>query len=88
MNDQNKKSSKALALIIVANRSLGMFKQESRNAMIELAKRKENGDNFDYEKFIKEELDRVPKTNVNPEVTKFLSSLSFFGNKSTLDKYK
>lgn len=55
------KTSKTLAAIVVSYRALGMHKAEAIEAMQELAERKANGDDFDYEAWIKEKLDEVPK---------------------------
>ena len=72
-------TSQALAAKIVAYRALGVFKDEARDAMIELAKRKDDGDDFDYENFIAEKLEEVPKSQLNPEIVSFLSSISHLG---------
>ena len=66
--------------MIVAYRSLGLFKDEAKQAMSELAKRKDQGDDFDFESFIKTKLNEVPKSDINSDVSKFLRSLSFIGN--------
>lgn len=80
-NEPNEKpTSQALAAKIVAYRALGLFKDEARAAMIELAKRKNEGDDFDYEAYIKEKLDEVPKSQLNTDVIKFMSSLAHLGN--------
>jgi hypothetical protein len=76
----DKPTSQALAAKVVAYRALGMFKEEAREAMIELAKRKDEGDDFDYEKYINEKLEEVPKTQLNTEVIKFMSSLAHLGS--------
>lgn len=76
----NKLTSEALAAMIVAYRSLGLFKDEAKQAMSELAKRKDQGDDFDFELFIKTKLNEVPKSDINSDVSKFLRSLSFIGN--------
>jgi hypothetical protein len=55
-------SSEALAAVVVAYRALGICKDDARNAMIELARRKEAGDTFDVEAFVQERLVEVPKT--------------------------
>jgi len=72
-------TNEGLCAIIVAYRSLGLFKQEARNAMIELAKRKDSGSEFDSEGFIKAELEKVPKSQVNPEVARMLASIAAIG---------
>src|SRR5271157_4960496 len=50
------KSNQGLASIIVAYRSFGIFKDEARNAMIELARRKNAGETFNIDGYIKEKL--------------------------------
>ncbi len=72
-------SSEALASMIVAYRSLGLFKEQAKEAMAELARRQDEGDNFDYESFISQKLKEVPKSDMNPEISKFLSSLAYLG---------
>ena len=76
----DKPSSEALAAMIVAYRSLGLFKDEAKQAMADLAKRRDEGDNFDFESFIDAKLNEVPKSDINSDVSKFLRSLSFIGN--------
>jgi Holliday junction resolvasome RuvABC DNA-binding subunit len=73
-------SSEALASMVVAYRSLGLFKDQAKEAMSELAKRKDEGDDFDYETFISQKLKEVPKSDMNPEISKFLSSLAYLGS--------
>lgn len=73
-------SSEALASMIVAYRSLGLFKDQAKKAMAELAKRQDEGDDFDYEAFISQKLKEVPKSEINPEISKFLSSLAYLGS--------
>ena len=68
-------SSEALAAMVVAYRSLGLFKDQAKEAMSELAKRQDEGDDFDYESFISQKMKDVPKSEINPEISKFLSSL-------------
>ena len=77
---ENIPSSKALAATVVVYRSLGFAKDEARKAMAELARRKADGDEFDYETFIKEELDKLPKPELNPQVMNIMSSLAYMGN--------
>jgi hypothetical protein len=76
----DKPTSQALAAKVVAYRALGIFKDEAREAMIELAKRKDEGDDFDFDKFIADKLAEVPKPQMKPEVMKFLSSLASMGS--------
>jgi hypothetical protein len=73
---ENNISSKTLCAIIVSYRSLGILKEESRNAMIELMVRKENGDDFDFEDFINKELEKIPKNNFDPKVISFLKNIT------------
>jgi len=73
---ENNTSSKTLCAIIVSYRSLGILKEESRNAMIELMVRKENGDDFDFEDFINKELEKIPKNNFDPKVISFLKNIT------------
>lgn len=57
-------SSKTLAAHVVAYRSLGLFREFAVKCLKELAIRKSNGDSFDYDVFIKEELDKLPKSSI------------------------
>jgi hypothetical protein len=54
-------SVQALASHIVLYKSLGLFRDFAIKCMEELAKRKANGETFDYDSFIKEELNKIPK---------------------------
>ena len=76
---EQEQSSESLAAIIIAFRALHLYRDESRNAMIELMRRKKNGDTFDFEKFIAEKLNQLPKSQLNPDVIRLLSSLSQIG---------
>lgn len=76
----NNKSSETLASIIVAYRSLGLFKDQAREAMIELYKRKSSGDTFDYDGYIKDKLKGIPKTELNQEAMAFMNSIIGLGN--------
>jgi hypothetical protein len=76
----DKPSSEALSAMIVTYRSLGLFKDEAKQAMTELAKRQDEGDDFDFESFIDAKLNEVPKSDINSDVSKFLRSLSFIGS--------
>lgn len=55
------KDSKQLAAIIVSHRLLGLEKDKAMECMAELLRRKENGDDFDYEFYIDKELEQSPK---------------------------
>jgi hypothetical protein len=72
-------SSESLAAIVVAFRYFGLYKDEARNAMIELMRRKDSGDSFDFEKFINEKFINIPKSNIDPNMVRFLNSLSIIG---------
>lgn len=58
-------SIKKLCNIIVADRYLGSLNQEAIMCMEELAKRREAGDEFDYESFIDNELKKLPVFKIN-----------------------
>jgi hypothetical protein len=53
-----------IADLIVANRYLGMFAVASVQAMIELADRRVKGNTFAYEEYITQELNKLPKLQV------------------------
>lgn len=68
MNDEEIKESMAtaspefLAAQVVVYRSLGMNKDFAISCMAELSRRKEeDGEEFDYETFIEEQLAEIPK---------------------------
>lgn len=46
--------SKTLATVIIANRVLGSFREEAKKCMIALMKRRQDGDKFEFEKFIED----------------------------------
>jgi hypothetical protein len=54
-------SSTKLAEMVVAYRYLGVYRDLAIVAMEELAKRRGNGDPFEYEGYIKEKLEAMPK---------------------------
>lgn len=62
--DTGEISSQALAAHIVAYRALGMDKDVATLCMMELATRRKNGSDFDFEKFVDEELAKIPKIPV------------------------
>jgi len=76
---ENTKSSESLAATVVAYRALGVFKSESREAMIELMQRKKDGDEFDYEKYISEKTAMVPSEGVPDGIKNFLSTMTMMG---------
>lgn len=61
--DLVKTSSESLAAQIVVYRSLGLNKKLAIACMQELSARRKAGDTFEYEKFIEEELKKIPKSN-------------------------
>lgn len=72
-----KPTSQALAAIVVAHRTLGGFKTEAKSAMAELVfRRKQEGDDFDYEKYIEEKIAALPKQEIPGQA---LNMLSFLG---------
>lgn len=56
--------SEILAAIVVAYKSLGFNKTLAIKAMNELSLRQSNGDQFDYNKFIEDELQKIPKIEI------------------------
>jgi hypothetical protein len=77
--DPSEASSEALVGMVVAFRALGICKEEARAAMIELMRRKENGDEFDFEAMIKQKFDELPKSMLDPETLNLMNSLATFG---------
>lgn len=73
-------SSEALVGMVVAFRALGVAKEEARAAMIELMRRREEGDEFDFESMIKEKINALPKSVLDPDTVKTLSGIAMFGN--------
>lgn len=63
MEDLKNLKSEALAAQVVIYRMLGINKELSIKCMEELLIRKNNSDEFDYEKYIIEELNKSPKIN-------------------------
>jgi len=59
-----------LASMVIIHRSLGAYKEEAKLCMIELMKRKAAGDEFDFEKYIKE---NESKYKVKPVIQSFAS---------------
>ena len=62
-----------LAAYVVVYRTLGINKQLAIDCMIELANRKITGSDFDYEKFIDDEVKKIPKINTDDKHSKVLS---------------
>jgi hypothetical protein len=79
----DKPSSESLAAIIVTSRVLGLFSEDSKKCMSELLKRKDEGDIFDYESYISNQIKIIEDTNNKSKndngFMKLLSSLSSMG---------
>jgi hypothetical protein len=72
-------SSEALVGMVVVFRAFGICKDEARVAMIELMRRKEAGDEFDFEAMIKQKLAELPKSMLDPEIINVMNSIASFG---------
>jgi len=82
MKDLSDKTSQGLASIVVAYRAFGFFKKEAREAMSELLLRKDrDNDPFDYETFIAQEIEKLPKPTVPNELVSMLKTFSTQGFK-------
>jgi hypothetical protein len=57
--------SSILCARVIAYRALGFEKDKAVLAMQELKRRADNGDSFDYNEFIKLELNKLPKFDPN-----------------------
>lgn len=69
--------SKKLCHIIVSHRYLNMNKELAILAMEELSKRRQNGDDFNFEAFIEESINELPPLNFNmPDLRLLLSKIS------------
>ncbi len=68
-------SNEKLCEIIVSFRYIGLMKDESILCMVELAKRRENGDNFNFEKYIEEQFEQLPKIKYDIHAIPDLSKL-------------
>jgi len=77
-------TSESLAAIIISNRVLGLYQEESKSCMSELLRRREDdGDTFEFEKYIEEKIkiiyDGNEKSRANNGFMSLLSSLSSLG---------
>lgn len=69
-------SAEKLSDIVIANRYLGLFKELAVAAMQELSKRRESGDDFEYEKYIDKNVKDLPKLDFEvPGMDVILSNL-------------
>lgn len=85
--DLSKYPSEKLADMVIAHRYLGLFKQTCVLAMEELAKRRENGDDFNYEGYIDTNIATLPKLNFgNKEGGSMLDMLQAI--KGTINDFK
>jgi len=65
--DVSNKNSEALASVVVIHRVLGSYKNESKICMIELMKRRQCGEDFNFEEFIGTKVEEYQFTiNTNP----------------------
>lgn len=64
MIDLKDKDSKALAAMVVVYRHLHLEKEQAIACMEELVKRKANGDDFDYEGYISDNLKEMPSSQM------------------------
>ena len=67
MTKLEEQTSQALAAKVVCFRVLKMNKAQAIEAMEELSRRAAAGDTFDYESYIKEKVDKMPKPTVGAE---------------------
>ena len=76
MKPLSDQTSEYLCAIIISNRYLNLYKEESIKAMEELSSRRQNGDNFDYESFIDNKLKDLPDLNFkNDEMNNIINNL-------------
>lgn len=61
MTDLESLNNETLAAIIISYRVLGLNKDKAKNAMKIILKRNENGENFDYNSYIKNNMAKIPK---------------------------
>lgn len=68
--------SKELAARVVAYRLLKVNKELAIKCMEELALREKNGDNFNYNEYIKIELEKSPKPYADKSIVDLLKNVS------------
>ena len=71
MKTLNDQSSEYLCALIISNRYLNLYKEESVKAMEELSSRRQKGENFDYESYIEDKLNSLPDLNIKNENINF-----------------
>jgi hypothetical protein len=74
IEDVPKADSKVLAAQVVVYRTLGINKALAKACMVELAIRRGNGDDFEYEDFIDEKVAGIPKMQ-NTNLLKITQSI-------------
>lgn len=75
-------TSKKLCSMIVCDRYIGIDEKIAVACMEELAKRRENGDDFDFESFIDQEFCKLPKLDFSvPDLRTILGNLVPGGGK-------
>jgi polyhydroxyalkanoate synthesis regulator phasin len=61
-----KTSSESLAAIIITNRVLNLYKDEAKQCMSELLRRREDEDDtFEFEKYIDDQIQKIEDENKN-----------------------
>jgi hypothetical protein len=65
-------SSKILAGYVVVYRLLKIYRERSEACMIELMNRRANGDDFNFEEYIENELKEAPKPNDLNKISQIL----------------
>lgn len=68
--------SENLAAMVVAYKTIGIYKELALSCMTELSIRRSNGDNFAFEEFIDKEASKIPKI----ESTNLISLTSMISN--------
>lgn len=66
--------SKILAGYVVVYRLLKIYRERSEACMIELMNRRSNGDDFDFESYIENELKEAPKPNDLSKISQILKA--------------
>jgi len=79
-----KETSESLAAIIISNRILGLYSEKAKSCMSELLRRREDdGDLFEYEKYIEDQIQIIEDKNelsrANNGLFNMISSLSLVG---------
>jgi hypothetical protein len=75
----SKFSMKKLADVIVMSRYIGIYKDLAISAMEELSARRSNGNNFNYEEYINDNFNKLPKINFSiPSLNNIIDNLKGF----------